>query len=428
MVPRSDLGYARIERDNELAGRDAMTVGVGGSTATVELAKLSAMRGDVPAITDVDRLERIERAQALMREQGIDALWLDVSASLTYFTGLRLRRSERLHGAVLPAKGELVYLCPAFEEAKLRTMITLGDKLAVWEEHEDPTALVTDTLRGLGIREGVVGIDEATQFATFDGLRRASNAYDFVNATRITGACRSRKSAREIALMQTAKNITLEAHKAAARIMRAGITTTEVQAFLVEAHRRLGAEGPPAFNIVLFGEATAYPHGVPYPQTLQDGDMVLIDVGAPIDGYLSDITRSYVFGTPNARQRQIWNLEKAAQAAAFAAAQIGARCEDVDAAARGVIEAAGFGPGYAVPGLPHRTGHGIGLEVHEVPYLVKGDRTILAPGMTFSNEPMICIYGEFGVRLEDHFYMTEQGPRWFTQPAHSVDDPFGYER
>lgn len=404
-----------------------MTIGVGGSTAEIELAKLASMRGDVPAITDEDRRARIAQAQALMREQGVDALWLDVSASLTYFTGLRLRRSERLHGAVLPAKGDLVYLGPAFEREKLLTMITLPGGIACWDEHEDPTALVTDTLRGLGLASGTIGIDEATVFATFDGLRRAGNAYDFVNGAAITGACRARKSVREIALMQTAKNITLAAHKAAARILREGITTTEVQAFLVEAHKRLGAEGPPAFNIVLFGEATAYPHGVPYAQTLKDGDMVLIDVGAPIDGYLSDITRSYVFGTPSARQRQIWNLEKEAQAAAFAAARLGARCEDVDAAARRVIEAAGFGPGYAVPGLPHRTGHGIGLEVHEVPYLVQGDRTVLAPGMTFSNEPMICLYGEFGVRLEDHFHMTEQGPRWFTQPAHSVDDPFGYE-
>jgi Xaa-Pro dipeptidase len=248
-----------------------------------------------------------------------------------------------------------------------------------------------------------------------------------VAASAITAACRSVKSDAEIALMQTAKNITMEAHKAAARIMREGITTTEVQAFLAEAHRRLGSEGPPPFNIVLFGEATAYPHGVPYPQTLQDGDMVLIDVGAPVDGYVSDITRSYVFGEPSDRQRQVWNLEKDAQAAVFEAAKLGARCEDLDAAARRVIEAAGFGPGYATPGLPHRTGHGVGLDVHEWPYIVKGDRTVLVPGMTFSNEPTICVYGEFGVRLEDHIHMTGQGARWFTRPAHSVDDPFGYE-
>lgn len=404
-----------------------MTVGVGGSSAEIEIARLTSRRGDAPPVGDAERVARIARAQALMREAGIDALWLDVSASLTYFTGLRLRRSERLHGALLPAHGELAYLCPAFEEEKLRTMISIPGRIAVWEEHEDPTALVTDMLRAAGVTRGTVALDEATQFAAFDGLRRAGNSYDYVNGASVTGACRSRKSPAEIALMRTAKRITLEAQRAAARILREGITTTEVQAFLVEAHRRLGAEGPPAFNIVLFGEATAYPHGVPYPQTLREGDMVLIDVGAPVGGYVSDITRSYVFGTPSARQREIWNLEKAAQAAAFAAARIGARCEDVDAAARRVIEAAGFGPGYAVPGLPHRTGHGIGLEVHEVPYLVKGDTTVLATGMTFSNEPMICLYGEFGVRLEDHFHMTEDGPVWFTQPAHSVDDPFGYE-
>jgi Xaa-Pro dipeptidase len=227
--------------------------------------------------------------------------------------------------------------------------------------------------------------------------------------------------------MQTAKNITLEAHKAAARILREGITTTEVQAFISAAHRKLGSDGEVGFNGVLFGEATAYPHGVPYPQTLKDGDMVLIDTGAPIDGYLSDITRSYVFGEPTQRQRDVWNLEKAAQAAGFTAARPGNRCEDIDIAARGVIAAGGFGPGYTTPGLPHRTGHGIGLDVHEWPYLVKGDRTVLQPGMTFSNEPTICIYGEFGIRLEDHMLITEAGARWFTEPAHSVDDPFGLD-
>ena len=404
-----------------------MTLGVGGSTAEAELAAMTSLRGDVPAITVDERLARVARAQALMREQGIDALWLDVSSSLTYFTGLKMRRTERAHGAVLPANGEIVYLSPAFEVKKLRTMITFGDKMAVWEEDEDPTAVVVDTVRSFGARRGVIAVDEATPFFTFDGLRRAGNAFTFLNAKDVTAACRSIKSEAEIALMQTAKTITLEAHKAAARILHEGITTTEVQAFLVAAHRKLGSEGEPPFNIVLFGEATAYPHGVPYPQVLKEGDMVLIDVGAPIDGYLSDITRSYVFGTPSQRQRDVWNLEKEAQEAGFRAARPGNRCEDIDAAARGVINGAGFGPGYATPGLPHRTGHGIGLDVHEWPYLVKGDRTVLMPGMTMSNEPTICIYGEFGVRLEDHMIITDTGARWFTQPAHSVDDPFGLE-
>ncbi|MBV1693292.1 MAG: Xaa-Pro peptidase family protein [Hyphomicrobiales bacterium] len=404
-----------------------MTVGVGGSTAEAELAAMTSLRGSVPPIGVDERLRRIARAQKLMQEKGIDALYLDVSSSMVYFTGLNFRRTERMHSAVLPARGEIVYVSPAFEVEKLRTMTSFGDKIAVWEEDEDPTATVTETLRANGIASGTIAVDEATPFFTFDGLRRAGNQYTYVNAIDITAGCRMIKSEHEIALMQTAKTITLEAHKAAARIMREGITTTEVQAFIVAAHKKLGSEGPPPFNAVLFGEATAYPHGVPYPQTLKTGDMILIDTGAPVDGYLSDITRSYVFGSPSPRQRQIWNLEKQAQAAAFAAAQPGNRCEDVDAAARGVIVAAGFGPGYATPGLPHRTGHGIGLDVHEWPYLVKGDRTVLQPGMTFSNEPTICIYGEFGVRLEDHMHITETGPRWFTTPAHSVDDPFGYE-
>jgi Xaa-Pro dipeptidase len=404
-----------------------MTIGVGGSTAEKELAAMTSMRGDVPPIGVEERLKRIARAQAIMREKGIDALYLDVSSSMVYFAGLNFRRTERMHSAVLPAKGDIVYVSPAFEAEKLKTMMSFGDKIAVWEEDEDPTAVVTETVRSLGYPKGTIAVDEATPFFTFDGLRRAGNSYTFVNAMDVTAGCRMIKSEHEIALMQTAKNITIVAQKAAARIMREGITTTEVQAFLVAAHKKLGSEGPPPFNGVLFGEATAYPHGVPYPQTLKDGDMILIDTGAPVDGYLSDITRSYVFGTPLQRQRDIWNLEKQAQAAGFAAARPGNRCEEVDAAARGVIVAAGLGPGYATPGLPHRTGHGIGLDVHEWPYLVKGNRMLLRPGMTFSNEPMICIYGEFGVRLEDHMLITETGARWFTEPAQSIDDPFGYE-
>ena len=211
---------------------------------------------------------------------------------------------------------------------------------------------------------------------------------------------------------------------ACARTLYEGITTTEVAAFLAQAHRAAGFDGP-GFGIALFGEATAYPHGVPHPQTLREGDMVLIDCGAPMHGYVSDITRSYVFGAPTARQREIWELEHAAQAAAFEAVRPGAPCGAVDDAARGVIEAAGLGPGYAVPGLPHRTGHGVGMDVHEEPYLVRGSALPLEPGMTGSIEPTICLYGEFGVRLEDHFHVTPDGAAWHTDPSPSVDDPFG---
>jgi Xaa-Pro dipeptidase len=404
-----------------------MTIGVGGSTPEAELAAMRSMREGIRPIEDAERLRRVDKAQRLMREQGVQALYLDVSTNLFYFTGIRLRPSERLHGAIIPAEGEIIYLSPAFEEPKTRELIRFGSDVRCWEEHEDPTALVIDTLRSLGHNAGTLAIDPMTPFFTVDGLRRAGNAFALVNGAAITAACRMLKTEGEIALIQRAMNITLEVHKAAARIMHEGITTTEVMAFLPQAHARLGAT-PTGSGIVLFGEPTAYPHGVPYAQTLHQGDMVLIDVGAEIEGDRSDITRSYVFGKPNERQRQIWELEKSAQFAAFGAARLGAPCEAVDAAARGVIEAAGFGPGYATPGLPHRTGHGIGLDVHEDAYIVKGNRTALAPGMCFSNEPMICIYGEFGVRLEDHIYMGDDGPRWFTQPCHSVDDPFGYDR
>jgi Xaa-Pro dipeptidase len=402
-----------------------MTNGVGGSTIEEELGRMRPMRDGVAPIGKEEYLQRVAKAQSVMRQNGICALHLDASTSTFYFTGLRLKGSERLHGVVIPAEGELVYVTPAFEEAKLRTMISLPGEVRVWQEHESPTELVIDVVRRMGYGRGTVAIDPATPFFTFDGLRRAGNRYDFVNGSLVTSGCRMIKSAAEIALIKRSMELTLEVHRATARILREGITTLDVADFVNRAHVRLGADAPATFNIVLFGEPTAYPHGVPYPQTLKSGDMVLVDIGATLHGYQSDLTRSYVFGTPSPRQREVWNVEKRATEAAFAAAQLGASCAAVDKAARDVIEAAGFGRDYALPGLPHRTGHGIGLDVHEEPYIVRGDTTPLAPGMCFSNEPTICIYGEFGVRLEDHIYMTEKGPEWFTPPSPSIDDPFG---
>ncbi len=404
-----------------------MTLGVGGSTIEVELARLSSIRGTAEPIGAAEMQARIALVQAGMREKGIAALYLDASTSTFYFTGLRLRGSERLHGVLIPAEGEITYLTPAFEEAKLRTMISLEGAVRCWQEHEDPTALVIETVREMGVGSGTIAVDPATPFFTFDGLRRAGNRYDFVNANDVIAPCRMLKSAAEIALIRQAMAMTLEVHKATARILREGITTTEVEAFIKEAHLRIGMDPVFTFCIVLFGEPTAYPHGVPYAQTLKAGDMVLIDIGATLHGYQSDITRSYVFGEGSARQREVWNIEKLACQAVFGAAKLGAPCEALDAAARRVIEGAGFGRDYALPGLPHRTGHGLGLDVHEEPYIVRGNRTLLEPGMCFSNEPTICIYGEFGVRLEDHIYMAADGAHWFTTPAVSFDDPFGVE-
>lgn len=399
-----------------------MTLGVGGSTLTAELALMTSMAADAQPIQVPEFQARIAHVQQLMQAQGIAALYLDTSTNLRYFTGMVLHATERLHGAIIPARGDVTYLSPAFEEPKTRELLHLGSDIRVWEEHEDPTALVIDTMHSLGIGSGTVAVDPLTPFFTVDGLRRAGNQFSFANAAPITEACRMVKSAQEVALMRTANAITLAVQKAAARALRAGMVTTEVQGFLDDAHRRLG--GQPASRAVQFGEATAYPHGVSYPQTLADGDMVLIDTGCFVHGYRSDITRSYVLGEPTPRQREIWELERRAQQAGFDAARPGVACEAVDNAARATIAAGGFGPDYATPGVPHRTGHCIGLDVHEATYMVRGNLTPLRPGMCFSIEPTICIYGEFGVRLEDIVAMTVDGPRWLTPPCQTVDDPF----
>jgi Xaa-Pro dipeptidase len=401
-----------------------MANSIGGSSAAIELADIKADLTDVRPITAAERCERVSKAARLMREQGIGALVLTASTSLYYFTGLQWYQSERLIGAVLTPDGQIVYVCPAFEESKIRE--TVGDtaQLRLWEEDENPYQLVSQLLADLRVSASCIALDEAAPFFVFDGLRQAMPLSRIINAMVVTAECRMHKSNAELALMQKAKNITLEVQRRTARILREGISSFEVAAFIDQAHRAFGGSSS-TFCIVSFGAPTAMPHGPDGAQYLREGDMVLIDTGCKIQNYHSDITRSYVFGQPSTRQRTIWELEKSAQAAAFDAAQLGVACEQVDAAARKVLEAAGLGPGYKTPGLPHRTGHGIGLDIHEWTYLVKGNTRPLAPGMCFSNEPMICIEGEFGVRLEDHFYMTEQGPKWFTGQSHAVDAPFG---
>ncbi|NMH65682.1 M24 family metallopeptidase [Shewanella salipaludis] len=408
-----------------------MTLGVGGADAAQELARLADMTAGVEAISRDEFARRLTRAQALMQAQGIAAIYLNAGTSLYYFTGTPWYASERMVGAILPARGALEYIAPAFELATLEGFMEISGRVNTWHEDESPYVLFASVLQRLGIGSAMsnvrIGIDEATAFFIFDGLRQACPGVSFVDAKPVISGCRMFKSAAELALLQRAKDMTLAVHKAAARILRVGITTAEVEAFIHQAHKAVGAPKGSSFCIVLFGEDSAYPHGVKSPKALELNDMVLIDTGCRLQGYNSDITRTYVFGEPNERQRQLWQLEQAAQLAGFEAARIGASCASVDAAARSVLENAGFGPGYRVPGLPHRTGHGVGLDIHEWPYLVLNDDTPLAPGMCFSNEPMLCVPGEFGVRHEDHFYLTEDGPVWFTRPAHSIDDPFGYQ-
>jgi Xaa-Pro dipeptidase len=398
---------------------------IGGTTIEQALTSLSDMTAGAIPIGHDEHVQRIARAQAFMRDAGIAAIYVDAGTNLTYFTGTRWHASERMVGAIVPATGAVAYIAPAFEESTIADFMVVEGAIHTWQEHESPYQLFVDTLQQLDIT-GRIGIDESAAFFVYDGIRPLAEAagYTLENARAVTAHCRSRKSPAEISLMQRAMDMTLAVHVAAASILKEGITTKEVEAFIDQAHRKVGASGS-YFVIVLFGEATAYPHGVSYVQTLKPGDTVLIDTGCKLHNYISDITRTYVYGAISDRQRSVWNSEKAAQQAAFQAAQLGVPCEAVDQAARRSLEADGFGPGYKLPGLPHRTGHGIGMDIHEWPYLVGGNTTPLDVGMCFSNEPMICIPGEFGIRHEDHFYMTATGPQWFTQPAHSIDDPFG---
>jgi len=382
---------------------------------------LKLMIDGIEPISIGERERRIERARRLMIENGLDAVFLDAGSSLDYFTGVRWSRSERMTAAVIPARGEIAYVCPAFEEARLRELLLFGEDVRVWEEHESPYDCVAGILRDRDIATGRVGFEESVRFFLLDGIRSATPQTQIASADPVTIPCRGLKSPAEIALIQRAMEITAEAFKACIARLHEGISQTEFIALSVEAHKALGAKG---HVDVQFGESTAFPHGSAHTTYLKEGDVVLMDGGCTVEGYHSDISRTIVFGQPTSRQREIWDLEKAAQAAAFAAAQVGVPMEAVDAAARKVIVDAGFGPGYRVPGLPHRTGHGIGLDVHEHYYVVQGNSDPLAPGMCFSNEPMIAIYGEFGVRLEDCVYMTETGPCYFTEPSPSIDRPF----
>jgi Xaa-Pro dipeptidase len=375
----------------------------------------------VPPITDDERRARIEKARRLMIENGIDAMFLEGGTSMYYFTGVRWGNSERTFGVVIPARGELAWVTPGFEEQRARELIKFSTDVRVWQEDESPYKVIAGILRDRGAANGKIGMEERVRFFIYDGVRQELPGAKFVNATPVTAGCRMIKSSAEIALMQRANDITLQAIGASFKTMKEGMTTQQLSANVGDATRRLGGNGDGA--LVIFGKYTAFPHGSIQPQKLRAGDVVLIDAGCTVDGYTSDITRTTVFGKPTQRMRDVWEVEKRAQTAAFNAAQVGATCESVDAAARKVIVAAGFGPDYKTPGLPHRTGHGIGLDGHEWTNFVRGNTAKLEPGMCFSDEPTIVIYGEFGIRLEDCLHMTASGPKMFTLQSPSIDRP-----
>ena len=401
------------------------TFGIGGSTIEAELNAISSKAHLVNPIQKEEFQQRINRACELMQAQNVQAVYLHSGTNLYYFTGTHWNSSERMVGALLFPNGELHYIAPQFEKGTVLDFMIVEGQVHCWEEHESPYQLFNQILKEREILNGEILIDETTPFFISDGILKTSSKFILSNAKPVISGCRMIKSEAEIAIMQHAMNITLEVQKAAARILRVGISAKEVTDFINEAHKRYGATSGSYFCIVLFGIDSSFPHGVKTPKHLEVNDMVLIDTGCVLHDYISDITRTYVFGEANNLQRRIWNIEKETQQAAFDAAQIGNTCASVDLASRNVLESHELGPDYRLPGLPHRTGHGIGLDIHEYPYIVKGDETVLESGMCFSNEPMICVPNGFGVRHEDHIYMTKEGPKWFTKPMHTIENPFG---
>ena len=391
-------------------------------TADAQTPALRPMTDGIVPITIDDRKARLEKARSLMAQNKLDAIFLEGGSSMFYFTGVRWGLSERPFVAVIPAKGELAWVCPGFEEARARELIKFGDDVRTWQEDESPYRLIAQILKDRGVSTGRVGVEERLRFFVFNGVKKEASAITCDSADPVAAGCRMIKSPKEIALMQRASDMTIAAYKAAFAKLREGMTQGDLRSEILAAYRAIGAVN--ADVAVSFGKYTAFPHGSIEPQKLHEGDIVQVDDGCSVDGYQSDITRTTVFGKPTARQIDVWNLEKKAQAAAFAAAKVGAPCEAVDAAARKVITDAGFGPGYKVPGLPHRTGHGIGLDIHEWTNFVKGNKTPLQPGMCFSDEPRIASDGEFGIRLEDCLHITDNGPKFFTQPSPAIDKPF----
>lgn len=374
-----------------------------------------------PAISAAEREQRIAKLRALMTESGVDAVVLVAGINLQYFCGVTWALSERFVGAII-SQQNVTMLCPKFEDTALHPQVQIDAQYLYWEEHESPFKLVAEYAQQHQFLN--LATDPKAPLWLYSQLQSACQNLMLSSAQHLISSLREIKSPAEIALLQHAKNITLVVQKLAYRYLKSGQTASSIIQYIDSAHRALGADNGSYFCAVQFAEGTSHPHGVPGDPRLEENQLVLIDTGCRVDGYHSDITRCYAFGKVSTKIENIWQAEHQAQQAAFNAAQLGVECSKVDDAAREIMPKYDLGPDYTLPGMPHRTGHGIGLEIHEGPYLVRGDQTKLQSGMCFSNEPMIVIPGEFGVRLEDHFYMTDKGPRWFTAPQPSLYDPF----
>ena len=388
------------------------------------ISALKERRSEAVPITLAERERRFDRARALMKREKMAAICITGGTSLVYFTGMRWGQSERLFAFLLPAVGGPVMVCPVFEEDRVREQLgKMPDgartKIYTWNEDEDPYALVGKALREAGVATGLLGMDERVQFVFADRIAQACPALKVTSAIPVVSGCRSIKSPAELALMRLANQITLGVYEAAYKSAHPGMTTVEFSGLVAAGYGRCGVEGEASCQV---GVYSALPHGSVQPQVIRENEIVLIDDGCTVEGYESDISRAWVYGKPTDRQRRVFDVVHKAQAAALAAARPGVPCEAIDKAARDVVTAAGFGPDYAH--FTHRVGHGIGMDGHEWPYLVRGNTQPLAAGMTFSDEPGIYLKGEFGVRLEDDWVVTETGGEMFTAASPSLEVPF----
>lgn len=391
--------------------------------AAPDLAGLRPIAAGLAPISVAERRARISRAQIAMRANGIGAVLIEPGSSLVYFTGVEWHRSERLTAAILPVEGDPCIVTPFFEEPSVRQTLGIAAEVRVWQEDEDALKLVAGFLRERKLSSRPIGIEETVRYFAVDGLARALPGAKIVSANPVVRALRMRKTAPEIALMQAATDVTIAAYRWTYPRIEKGMKPADIGALMNAATRQLG--GDPEFALVLIGAAAAYPHGSRDPQIVADGQIVLMDCGCTVQGYQSDVSRTFVFGAASKEQRAVWEHVRTGQAKAFAAAQIGTPAGAVDDAVRGYYESLGYGPRYTLPGLSHRTGHGIGLDGHEPVNLVHGETTPLAEGMCFSDEPGLYLPGKFGVRLEDCFHMTATGPKWFSVPPLSLDAPLG---
>ncbi len=389
------------------------------------ISKLKSRKGEAQPITTAEREQRMERARQLMAENKIDAIVVTGGTSLVYFTNIHWWMSERLFAVILPVKGNPFYVCPAFEEDRAREQIASGPggnnaEVRTWQEDESPYQRIAEGLKDRNLTTGNVGMEETVRYVFSEGLSKAAPGLHLVSATPVTAGCRMIKSQHELQLMKLANEVTLAAYEAAYRSTKEGMTQNDFGAMVQAAHAQQGFQGGASIQV---GENSALPHGSAKPQVIREGTILLMDGGCVVEGYESDISRTVVLGKPTDKMKQVFDIVHKAQSAALAAAKPGVECQAVDAAARKVITDAGYGPDYKH--FTHRVGHGIGMDGHEWPYLVRGNTLPLAPNMTFSDEPGIYIRGEFGVRLEDDMHITENGAELFTPQSPDLEKPFG---